>query len=72
MKDKAGLRKADFWTSILLFALGVAMIGGATTFPMKDSYGGVQNVWYVSPALFPLLVEGVPFVPVFVERSRKS
>ena len=56
MKDKASLRKADFWTSILLFALGVAMIGGAMTFPMKDSYGGVQNVWYVSPALFPLLV----------------
>jgi hypothetical protein len=23
---------------------------------MKDSWGGVQNVWYVSPALFPLLV----------------
>lgn len=56
MKDKTSLRRADFWTSILLFALGVAMIGGATTFPMTDSYGGVQNVWYVSPALFPLLV----------------
>ena len=24
--------------------------------PMKDSWGGVQNVWYVSPALFPLFV----------------
>ncbi len=58
MKDKGGLRKADFWTSIVLFALGVAMIGEATTFPMTDSYGGVQNVWYVSPALFPLLVAG--------------
>ena len=22
--------------------------------PMKDSFGGVMNVWYVSPALFPL------------------
>jgi hypothetical protein len=27
--------------------------------PMKDSWGGVQNVWYVSPALFPLFVGGV-------------
>jgi hypothetical protein len=50
------LRKADFWTSIVLFALGVAMFIGATTFPMTDSYGGVQNVWYVSPALFPLII----------------
>lgn len=56
MRDRTGLRKADFWTSILLFGIGAAMIGGATTFPMTDSYGGVQNVWYVSPALFPLLV----------------
>ncbi len=56
MKDKTGLRTADFWTSLALFALGVAMIGGAATFPMTDSYGGVRNVWYVSPALFPLLV----------------
>jgi hypothetical protein len=24
--------------------------------PMKDSWGGVQNVWFVSPALFPLFV----------------
>jgi hypothetical protein len=23
---------------------------------MTDSYGGVQNVWYVSPALFPLII----------------
>jgi hypothetical protein len=23
---------------------------------MKDSWGGVQNVWYVSPAIFPLFV----------------
>jgi len=24
--------------------------------PMKDSWEGVQNVWYVSPALFPLAI----------------
>ena len=56
MKDVKSLRKADFWTSIVLFALGVAMFIGATTFPMTDSYGGVQNVWYVSPALFPMII----------------
>jgi hypothetical protein len=27
--------------------------------PMKDSWGGVQNVWFVSPALFPLFVGGI-------------
>ena len=27
--------------------------------PMKDSWGGVQNVWFVSPALFPLFVGGM-------------
>lgn len=58
MKDKGGLRKADFWTIILLFVLGVAIIGGATSFPMTESYGGVQSVWYVSLALCPLLVAG--------------
>jgi len=31
----------------------------ASEMPMKDSWGGVQNVWYVSPALFPLFVGGV-------------
>jgi hypothetical protein len=27
--------------------------------PMKDSWGGVQNVWFVSPALFPLFVGAI-------------
>ncbi|MFA6508100.1 MAG: hypothetical protein WCT14_18500 [Treponemataceae bacterium] len=26
--------------------------------PMTETYGGVANVWYVSPALFPLIVNG--------------
>ncbi len=49
-------RRADFITSILLLILSVAMLAETLTFPMADSYGGVSNVWYVSPALFPLLV----------------
>ena len=54
--NKVRLRKHDFWTSLVLLALAVAMAWEATGYPMTDSYGGVRNVWYVSPALFPLLV----------------
>ena len=50
------LRKHDFWTSLVLLALASGMAWEATGYPMTDSYGGVRNVWYVSPALFPLLV----------------
>ncbi len=39
--------------------LGLFIIKQAFGMPMKDSWGGVQNVWYVSPALFPLLVGGM-------------
>jgi len=53
---KVRLRKHDFWTSLVLLALAAAMAWEATGYPMTDSYGGVRNVWYVSPALFPLLV----------------
>lgn len=55
-------RRADFFTSILLLVLSVAMLAETLTFPMADSYGGVSNVWYVSPALFPLLVSGLLIV----------
>jgi hypothetical protein len=27
--------------------------------PMKDSWGGVMNVWYVSPGLFPVWIGGL-------------
>jgi hypothetical protein len=50
------LRKADLFSGSAILLLGLFMIGQATQMPMKDSYAGVQNVWYVSPALFPLLV----------------
>ena len=54
--NKIRLRKHDFWTSLVLLALASGMAWEATGYPMTDSYGGVRNVWYVSPALFPLLV----------------
>lgn len=50
------LRKADVFSGAAVILLGLFVIYQALQMPMKDSYGGVQNVWYVSPALFPLLV----------------
>lgn len=57
MMEKKELRSADFISAILLILFGLwVLITTLTTFPMKDSWGGVQNVWYVSPALFPLFI----------------
>jgi len=53
--DKTELRKKDFITSIILTAFGIFMVlYTITVIPMKDSWGGVMNVWFVSPGLFPL------------------
>lgn len=50
------LRKADIFSGTAIFCLGIFAVYQAFQMPMKDSYAGVQNVWYVSPALFPLLI----------------
>lgn len=50
------LRKADIFSGGLITVVGLLIIGQGVQMPMTDSYGGVQNVWYVSPALFPLFV----------------
>ena len=54
--DREHLRRTDLWTGLGLAAVAVAMLIGASRFPISASYGGVRNVWYVSPALFPLIV----------------
>jgi len=55
--DKVELRKKDFITSLILIAFGIFMILYTFTYiPMKDSWGGVMNVWYVSPGLFPVCI----------------
>lgn len=55
--EKVELRKRDFITSIILVAFGIWMlVYTVTTVPMKDSFGGVMNVWYVSPGLFPICI----------------
>jgi len=55
MKKKE-LRRADFITSVLLLLFSVWIIMETLKMPMRDTFGGVQNVWYVSPALFPLII----------------
>lgn len=58
--DKVELRKKDFVTSLVLIAFGLFMIVySLSTIPMKDSWGGVMNVWYVSPGLFPVCIGGL-------------
>jgi hypothetical protein len=59
MMEKDQLRKADIFSGSLVTILGLFIIIKAFEMPMKDSWGGGQNVWYVSPALFPLLVGGM-------------
>ncbi|SLM33018.1 membrane hypothetical protein [Desulfamplus magnetovallimortis] len=56
MMKTEDLRKADFFSGSAITLLGLLISGGALQMPMKDSWGGVQNVWYVSPAIFPLFV----------------
>ena len=56
--DQGRLRRADLRTGLGLMVFAVAMLGVTLTFPITDSFGGVRNVWYVSPALLPLLIGG--------------
>lgn len=56
MMDKEKLRKADIFSGGTIFLAGLFIVSQALKMPMKDSWGGVQNVWYVSPAIFPLFV----------------
>jgi hypothetical protein len=53
------LRKADIFSGVIISLFGLWVVGQALKMPMKDSWGGVQNVWFVSPALFPLFVGGM-------------
>ncbi|MDP2791989.1 MAG: hypothetical protein Q8O15_09580 [Rectinemataceae bacterium] len=56
MMEKSKLRGADIVTSLIFFLLSIWIIAEAFTMPLKDSYAGVDSVWYVSPALMPLIV----------------
>ncbi len=54
--DKNKLRGADFFSGIFFIVFSGFGLRGSFKMPMTDTYGGVSNVWYVSPALFPLIV----------------
>ena len=56
MMEKETLRKADFFSGLAVCLLGLFIVSQGLKMPMKDSWGGVMNVWFVSPALFPLFV----------------
>ena len=62
MLEKEQLRKADIYSGFVIFLFGLFIVLMGMEMPMKDSWGGVQNVWYVSPALFPLAVGGIIMV----------
>lgn len=56
MMEKEKLRKADIFSGAIIVLFGAWVVSMGFQMPMKDSWGGVQNVWFVSPALFPLFV----------------
>ncbi len=59
MLDKDKLRKADVFSGAAVFLFGLWVLSQALRMPMKDSWGGVMNVWYVSPALMPLFIGAI-------------
>jgi len=67
MMDKSKLRGADIITGVLFFILGIYIIAEALTMPLKDSYAGVESVWYVSPALMPFIIgAAMIFLAVYI------
>lgn len=56
MMETRKLRQADFVTSVIMMLAAVAILIMTFQMPMRDTYGGVKNAWYVSPALLPLIV----------------
>jgi hypothetical protein len=56
MMPKEKLRHADVVTAVLLILLSLAVMAGASQMPLRGTYGGVVNVWYVSPAALPFVI----------------
>jgi hypothetical protein len=56
MSEKSDMRGADIIISVLFFILSIWMLVEAFTMPLTDTYAGVDSVWYVSPALMPLII----------------
>ncbi|MBU2879904.1 MULTISPECIES: hypothetical protein [Aliiglaciecola] len=68
------LARANFKVGLVVFIICVVFFVHTLSFPMTGSYGGVENQWYVSPALFPLsvlsiliLLSGIMIIKVWKE-----
>ena len=56
------LRRADMRTASILMIVSAFAIIESLSFPLTGNYAGVQNVWYVSPALFPIIISCLVFL----------
>lgn len=57
MEDKnREMRAGDLIIAALFFLLGCLILILSLQMPLTGSYGGVQSVWYVSPALCPIII----------------
>ena len=57
MEDKnREMRAGDLIIATLFFLLGCFILILSLQMPLTGSYGGVKSVWYVSPALCPIII----------------
>ena len=56
------LRRADFKIGLILISIVTLLLWVTSSFPMTGDFGGVDSRWYVSPALFPLVLLILLFV----------
>ena len=55
--EKDSLRRADFKTGVTLIVFCLWFLSVTFAFmPFRETYGGVTNVWYVSPWIFPAII----------------
>lgn len=58
--DRDRMRRKDLVSGIVLMLFGAWIVYETyAKVPMKGSWGGVMNVWYVSPGLFPIFIGSV-------------
>jgi len=60
--DRDNMRRKDLVSGIVLMLFGAWVVyETCAKVPMKGSWGGVMNVWYVSPGLFPIFIGSILF-----------
>lgn len=57
--DNNRASQQDYKVALVLLLISGFLLIHTFGFPMSGSYGGVENQWFVSPALFPLIVIGL-------------